>query len=40
MPELPEVQTVADYVKPELVGEQIIYVEPVWKKVLENLNHQ
>ena len=29
MPELPEVQTVADHVKPELVGEHILSVEPV-----------
>ena len=35
MPELPEVQTVADHVKPELVGEHILSVEPVWGKVLD-----
>ena len=38
MPELPEVQTVADHVKPELVGEHILSVEPVWEKVLDNFN--
>ena len=38
MPELPEVQTVADHVKPELVGEYILFVEPVWEKVLDNFN--
>ena len=38
MPELPEVQTVADHVKPELVGEHILSIEPVWKKVLDNFN--
>jgi len=38
MPELPEVQTVADHVKPELVGEHILSVEPVWGKVLDNFN--
>ena len=38
MPELPEVQTVADHVKPGLVGEYILSIEPVWKKVLDNFN--
>ena len=38
MPELPEVQTVADHVKPELVGEHILYIEPVWEKVCDNFN--
>ena len=38
MPELPEVQTVADHVKPELVGKHILSVEPVWEKVLDNFN--
>ena len=36
MPELPEVQTVADHIKPDLVGKYIIGIEPVWKKVLHN----
>ena len=36
MPELPEVQTVADHIKPDLVGKNILGIEPVWEKVLHN----
>ena len=36
MPELPEVQTVADHIKPDLIGKYIVGIEPVWKKVLHN----
>ena len=32
MPELPEVQTVADYIKPDLIGKNILKIEPLWKK--------
>ena len=32
MPELPEVQTVADHIKPDLIGKYIVGIEPVWKK--------
>ena len=38
MPELPEVQTVADYIKPDLIGKNILKIEPLWKKVLHNFN--
>ena len=36
MPELPEVQTVADHIKPDLMGKNVTGIEPVWKKVLHN----
>jgi len=36
MPELPEVQTVADHIKPDLIGKNVTSIEPVWKKVLHN----
>ena len=36
MPELPEVQTVADHIKPDLIGKNVTGIEPVWKKVLHN----
>ena len=32
MPELPEVQTVADHIKSDLIGKYIVGIEPVWKK--------
>ena len=38
MPELPEVQTVADHIKPDLIGKYIIGVDPIWKKVLHNFS--
>jgi len=38
MPELPEVQTVADHIKPDLIGKYIVGIEPVWKKVLHNFS--
>ena len=38
MPELPEVQTVADHVKPEIMGNYILSVDPVWNKVLDNFD--
>ena len=38
MPELPEVQTVADHIKPDLIGKKIIGIEPIWKKVLHNFS--
>ena len=36
MPELPEVQTVVEHIRPDLLGEQIIGIEPIWPKVLHN----
>ena len=38
MPELPEVQTVADHVKPEIVDNYILSVDPIWNKVLDNFH--
>ena len=38
MPELPEVQTVVNYIKPLCVGKKLIRVKPVWSKVLHNFN--
>lgn len=38
MPELPEVQTVADHIKPDLIGKNILGIEPIWKKVLHNFS--
>ena len=38
MPELPEVQTGVNYIKPLCVGKNLIRVKPVWSKVLHNFN--
>ena len=38
MPELPEVQTVVNYIKPLCVGKKLIRVKAVWSKVLHNFN--
>ena len=38
MPELPEVQTVVNYIKPMCVGKRLTRVKPVWSKVLHNFN--
>ena len=38
MPELPEVQTVVNYIKPLCIGKKLIRVKPVWSKVLHNFN--
>ena len=38
MPELPEVQTVVNYIKQLCVGKKLIRVKPVWSKVLYNFN--
>ena len=38
MPELPEVQTVVNYIKPLCVGKKLVRVKPVWSKVLHNFN--
>ena len=36
MPELPEVQTVVNYIKPMCVGKRLKRVKPIWSKVLHN----
>ena len=38
MPELPEVQTVVDHLRADLVGEKIIAIRPIWLKVLHNFD--
>ena len=38
MPELPEVQTVVDHIRKDLLEEEIIHIDPVWPKVLHNFN--
>tara|TARA_B100000902_G_scaffold13150_1_gene15973 strand:+ start:79 stop:897 length:819 start_codon:yes stop_codon:yes gene_type:complete len=38
MPELPEVQTVADHIRPDLIGKYILGIEPLWTKTLDNFS--
>ena len=38
MPELPEVQTVVNGIKPMVIGKKIIRIKPIWHKVLENFH--
>ena len=38
MPELPEVQTVADNIRPDLIGKYILGIEPLWTKTLDNFS--
>ena len=38
MPELPEVQTVVNYLKPMCVGKRLKRVKPVWSKVFHNFD--
>ena len=38
MPELPEVQTVVDYIRKDLLEEDISHIDPVWHKVLHNFD--
>ena len=38
MPELPEVQTVVDYIRKDLLEEEIMHIDPVWPKVLHNFD--
>jgi formamidopyrimidine-DNA glycosylase len=40
MPELPEVQTVVNHVKMELIGRKIISMSPIWPKVFDNFNFE
>ena len=36
MPELPEVQTVVNALKDDLVAHRIVHIKPIWPKVLYN----
>jgi formamidopyrimidine-DNA glycosylase len=36
MPELPEVQTVVNHIRGDLVGKNILGIIPLWKKSLHN----
>ena len=36
MPELPEVQTVVNHIKKELIGQRIVNIKPIWPKVFHN----
>lgn len=36
MPELPEVQTVVDHLRNDLIGEKIVSIDPLWHKTLTN----
>jgi len=38
MPELPEVQTVVNYIKPIIIGERLNRIKPLWSKVLYNFD--
>tara|TARA_S200000501_G_scaffold73009_1_gene64964 strand:+ start:30007 stop:30834 length:828 start_codon:yes stop_codon:yes gene_type:complete len=38
MPELPEVQTVVNGLKPIIIGKKITKIRPIWHKVLENFS--
>ena len=40
MPELPEVQTVANHIKPYVIGKYVLSINPIWDKVLDNFHHQ
>ena len=40
MPELPEVQTVANHIKPYVIGKSVLSINPIWGKVLDNFHHQ
>ena len=38
MPELPEVQTVVNFIKDKLIEKNIIKIIPVWPKVFDNFS--
>mgnify|MGYP001293565904 FL=1 len=38
MPELPEVQTVANHIRPDLIGKYIVGIKPLWTKTLDNFS--
>mgnify|MGYP003683072357 CR=1 FL=1 len=38
MPELPEVQTVVNHIKNDLVGDEIVDIKAIWPKVFDNFN--
>ena len=39
MPELPEVQTVVNYIQSELIGQKVIKLKPIWPKVFDNFTN-
>jgi len=40
MPELPEVQTVVNYIKPHVIGKKLQRIKPLWPKTLHNFNNK
>ena len=38
MPELPEVQTVVNHIRPKIIGKQLMTIIPIWGKTLHNFN--
>ena len=38
MPELPEVQTVVNHIRPMIIGKRLMTVKPIWEKTLHNFN--
>ena len=38
MPELPEVQTVVNHIRPMIIGKRLITIRPIWRKTLHNFN--
>ena len=40
MPELPEVQTVVNHIRPTCVGKRLKRIQPVWGKVLHNFKEE
>jgi len=40
MPELPEVQTVVNHIRPTCVGKKLKRIQPVWGKVLYNFKEE
>ena len=39
MPELPEVQTVVNQLRPHLLGERLKSITPIWPKVFHNIKN-
>ena len=40
MPELPEVQTVVNHIRPTCVGKRLKRIQPVWNRVLHNFKEK
>ena len=38
MPELPEVQTVVNHIRPMIIGKRLTTIRPIWEKTLHNFN--